>query len=292
MTYREKNKMIRMIKVILMGLFFLSLTACSYSPNALKEAYAGMATDLSDELKELVDLTPTQATKVDHYTDELLKWHRKNKLPEYSQTFLVLASYVQQGDISTQELQKTLGKLEATSLLSQAKHLAPLLIDLVRSLSDSQISQLEKSLKNDYQKNQHEMKTENMANDMNEDIKHLFGFMRVSLNAEQKKILKAESKKFYNLHWVELQHEKQWNKRFIALLKRSNSPQFNQQFTQLWDSQSVKYEGKALQQKRLNEQRQAKLFKTLIMKFSAEKRNRLASQLISISSTLSEMANQ
>ena len=273
-------------------LFLLNITACSYSPNSLKEIYSELGSGIADQLKEPIDLSSSQATKIDNYANEMMKWHRKNKLPEYSQTFLRLAAYIQQENLPLPVLQSTLKKLNEMPHFEQARHLTPLMNDVAQSLTKSQISQLEQSFKDEYQKTKYEIKTKKLANVINEDTNLMFHFIGASLNSEQKKILKAESKKFHDLRWLELRNEKQWNDRFIALLRRANSPQFNQQFAQLWHLQTIKFQGKALQQKQQNDQREAKLIKTLIMKFNREKKSKLASQLTSISNTFSEMANQ
>jgi len=281
-----------MIKNLLIALFFLSLTACSYSPNAFKEVYNKLESDISEELKQPMDLSLSQAAKVDAYASKVMKWHRKTKLPEYSQSFLKLASYVQQEDIPLTELQTVLKELEAMPVIVPAHHLTPMLVNMALTLNESQISQLEQALKDEYQRAKYEMKTEKYANDISNEMNYLFAFMGVNLDAKQEKIVKAESKKFYDLRWFEIQEQKKWNERLITLLRRSKSPQFRQEFTQLWDSQGAKYKGKVLAQKRQNEQREARLIKALVSKFGVEKRNKLVSQLTSISNTLSEMANQ
>lgn len=284
--------MVSIMKKNLIALFLLSLTACSYSPNAFKEMYNDLGSTISGELKDPIDLSPNQEAKVDNYANEMMKWHRRNKLPEYAQIFSQLASYVQNNNSSVPALQAMLKRLDDMPHFEQAKHLTPIMIDIAKTLNKSQVTQLAKSLNEQHQKTKYEIKTEKQATVISEEVNQLFTFIEVPLNDEQRKILKVEATKFHDLRWLELQSEKKSDDRLIALIKRLDAPQFDSQFSQLWNLQAGRLKGRALQQQQQNDHREAYLLKTLIMKFSTEKRNKLASQLTSISNTFSEMANE
>jgi len=286
-----KQIMTKIINKLLVGFFLVGLTACSYSPNALKQMYSEFDSEISDEYKSMMDLSSSQKAMVDHYAKEMMKWHRSHKLPEYSQVFLKLASYIQQEDIPLPALQASLKKMTDMPHLHQATHLTPLVLDIAETLTHSQVNQLERWLKSNHEKTLQEIKTERIADEVNKFVNYLFTFMSIKLNSEQKSIVKAESLKFHDLRGIELQNDKKWDKQLIVLLKRQKSPQFKQQFTQLWNSQETKFQGSALQKNQQNQQRMAKMLRTLIMKFNTEKRNKLVSQLTSISNTLNEMAN-
>ena len=277
---------------ILIALFLLSLTACSYSPNAIKDVYNDLGSEISSDLKGSIDLSSDQAKKVDNYANELMKWHRREKLPEHAQTFARLASYIQENDSSVPELQVILKKINVMPHFDQATHLTPILTDVAQTLNKSQVTQLAKTMNDNYQKERYEIKTEKHATIVSEEISQLFRFFGIPLNSEQRKILKAESKKFHDLRGLELQSDKKNKDRLIALLKRSDIPQFRSQFSQLWNSKTENLKGRALQQQQQNDRREASLLKTLVMKFNADKRNKLVSQLTSISHTFSEMANE
>lgn len=279
------------IKNILLGVFIVSLTACSYSPNSLKEIYSHLGSDLSDDIKESINLNPKQEAQIDHYADELMKWHRHNKLPEYAQKLSQLASYVERGNLPLPVLDATLKQMSDFPHFEQATHLTPYLAAAAHSLSDAQIKQLEKSLNDEFQKSKYEIKTTSLEKMVYENTQHTFRFLGSPLTSEQSKIVKEEAKKFHDLRWLELQNEKKWNQQLIAILRESDSQQFTQQFVQLWNHPTIKLKGKALQKERENQLRLAELIKTLVMKLSPEKRGKLVAQLMSIRNTLSEMAN-
>lgn len=284
--------MIYMMRKILIVLFLLSLTACSYSPNSLKEAYKEFASDISSDLKEPIDLSPQQEATVDDYVKKMMRWHRSNKLPEYAQTFAQLASYVQMDNPSVSRLQASLKKINDIPHFEQAKHLTPMITDVAKTLSKSQISQLVTSLNEEYQKERHEIKSEKQATVIEEGVNQLFSFIEVPLNQEQRKIIKAESKKFHDLRGLKLQSERKLEERFIVLLRQPHTPHFSAQFSQLWNSKAESLKGKALQHQQQNDRREASLLKKVIMKFNTDKKNKLASKLTSISYTFSEMANE
>lgn len=280
------------MKKILLALFFLNLTACSYSPSTLKKIYNDLGENISSELKDPIDLSPQQATKIDNYASEVMRWHRRNKLPEYAQTFARLASHVEQDKPSLQGLQQAFKKLDGSPHFEQAKHLTPILTVVARSLNEKQISQLEQSFSDEYQEMKYEIKTQKQSTEIYNGIDQTFKVLGLSLSLEQKAIVKSESRKFHDLRWIELQYDKKWMDQIIALLRRSDKSQFSQQFAQLWQTKTVQFKGDALQKKQQNTLRQVKLFKSLLMKLDIENKNRLVSQLMSISYTFSEMANE
>ena len=258
----------------------------------LKEAYSELGIEFANDLKQTINLTPTQNARLNHYVTELMKWHRQNKLPQYSQIFTRLASAVQQETPSIPVFQNALMQLDGMPHFEQARHLTSQLADIADTLSANQVLQLEKSLNNEYQKEKYEIKTKKLVNEFTQGMEQLFAFAEVPLNAKQKKILKDESVKFHDQRWYELQYGKAWNIRLISLLKKPRNPQFKAQFTQIWNNRRVKYTGKVLQQRQQDIKRQAKLFSTLIAMFDQDKKNKLALKLQSISDTFSELANQ
>jgi len=286
-----KNRINNLSKLFVLIVFF-SLSACSYSPQMLKEAYSELGSDFGNEIKQTIDLSATQNAKVDHYISELMKWHRQNKLPEYSQLLSHVASSIQQPKPSVVVFQKALMTMQDVPHFDQARHLTPMMADIANSLSRAQISQLEKSLKNEYEKEKYEIKAKKLPRDITQGYAQLFSFLETPLNAKQKKILKDESVKFYDLRWYELQYYESWYKRFVSLLKKPKSPQFRTQFAKLWNTRETRYTGAVLQKHQQNIKRQATLLTTLIASFDQEKKNKLASKLQSMSNTLSELANR
>lgn len=279
----------KIIKASLLFLLFINLAACSYSPTSLKETYNDLASELSEELKEPFNMSAQQSAMVDNYTKELIHWHRRNKLPEYSQTFSRLALLVKQDDISLPLLQNILLEIDEIPHFEQASHLSYQMLAVAKSLIKTQISQLELSFNNAYQQESLAIRNKNFTSEVNDDIKTLFRFIGIHLGADQLKIVKQETKNFHDIRKFELEAEKHWNQQLITLLRQKNTPYFDSLFNKLWNAQDPKLTGKANQLKQQNMVLMAKLMKKLIMSFTADQKENLSKQLTSISNTFNEM---
>ncbi len=254
--------MLKIFKSSLFFLLFINLSACSYSPDSLKAIYNEMGSEMAQDLKEPFDLSTQQNAMIDDYTQHLFKWHRHSKLPAYAQNFATLAHVVQQQNPHLPTLRRSLADFEEIPHINQATHLNVKMETFVKSLDNGQISQLEQFFNDEYQSDALKMKNENFVADINDTIKALSHFMGVTLNAKQLKLISTRTKRFHDIRHNELHAEKVWNQQLIALLKQKNMTLT------------------------------ASLVKDLITSFTPEQRNKISKQLLSISNTLSEMANE
>jgi hypothetical protein len=277
------------IKNILLFLFIINLTACSYSPDSLKELYAEIAPEFADEIKKGINTTPQQSAMIDDYTKQLMQWHRRNKLPEYSRLFANLASLVEQDNIPVTQLNTVLNQLDAMPHFEQATHLTHKMIAVAESLSSQQISKIEHITNNEYRQDVLESKQESYSQETVDDIKIMFSFLGINLNAHQRQSIKIKVKKLHDIRPYELQAEKRWNKQFISTLRQSNNPNFAARFKQSWDIKEQLLTGKAYQLEQQNNLLMTNLIKELISSFTPEEKNKLSRQLMSISHTLGEM---
>ncbi|MEE9351241.1 MAG: DUF6279 family lipoprotein [Thiotrichaceae bacterium] len=276
----------------LLFLLFINLTACSYSPASLKESYNDLASDIAKQLKEPLNPSVQQSAMIDDYAQQVLQWHRRNKLPEYSQNLATLATLVTQENIPLPQLESAMNEVDDMPHFEQATHLTYKMLAVAKSLSEAQITSLERSINNEYQQEFLEVKQHKHTNEVNNMIKTLFRFIGINLNSEQLKTVQQAANKLHDTRPYELQAEKQWNKQMIALLRRKNNPHFEARFTQLWNTQDAKLTGKALQLEQHNNKLMAEVMKRLIMSFEPEQKDNLSRQLTSMSRTFSEMANE
>ncbi len=287
----ENQRMYTMLIKCGFIVLFINLTACSYSPTLLKESYNDLASELADELKEPLKPTAQQSAMIDDYTAQLLQWHRRNKLPEYSRNLARLAEMVKQDNIPLAPLQYVLDKMDDIPHFEQATHLTYKMLAVAESLSRTQISQLEQSLNREYQQKLLESSNEAFADETYENIRMMFRFIGINLNPDQLKQVKEKTNNFHDIRPYELQAEKLWNQRIISLLREKNSAHFSSRFSQFWNVQDTKLTGKAIQLEQQNKQRMALLIRELIMTFGAEQKESLSRQLTSMSHMFSEMAN-
>lgn len=284
--------MFKLLKGSLLVLFLINLIGCSYSPESLKETYNDLASETSQDLKSPFDLSVEQNAIIDDYTKQLFIWHRRNKLPEYAQTFATLAVLVKQSNSHLATLKKVLATVNDFPHIHDATHLSYKMEKLARSLDNRQISQLEQFLNDEYQSDALKIKKDNFVTDINDNIKALSRFMNIALNVDQLKLISIRAKQFHDIRHNELHAEKVWNQQMITLLKQKDHPNFSAKFAYLWKTQDTNLKGNALQLQQKNIELTASLMKDLIISFTLEQRNETSKQLLSISNTLSEMSNE
>ncbi len=279
-------------KILLFLAVLLNVVACSYSPSALKEMYRELPEEFSSDLKESVNLNAKQSERIDEYVMALGAWHRQHKLPTYSQDFAQFANLIRRGDIQTASLLQLLDKFDGMPHFEEATHLTSQLALLARTLSDAQISQLEKSLNDELMVEFNESKKKVYADEVVEELGEVFSLIGLSFSSTQKTSLRADASKLHDLRDDELVAEKHNIKQFIAVLRSANTPEFFAQFSRVWSQQDVVLTGKAGALDKQNDQVFASMMKNLILGFSPERREQFADKLNSISQTLSEMANE
>ena len=284
--------MFNQLKNVLLLFFAISLTACSYSPDTLKELYAELPSELADDIKESVDLSSKQSAMVDDYAKQLTQWHRHNKLPAYSQTFAQLAQLTRQNKPSISSLQPLLSTIDEMPHFYQARHLSHKMAEVGRSLDHNQIVQLAKSQKGKHEEERLQIRNHALAQEIQDDLTKMFSFIGLKLNAKQTQILKTEAKQLYDIRYAELEAERKSDNQLIQLLKQPNNPQFMARFSQLWNVDKLRLSRTDMQKRQKNQRIFAVLIQKLIMSFSVEQRNHLANKLFSISHTFSEMANE
>ena len=281
--------MFNSIKNFLLFLFVISLTACSYSPDSLKELYAEAGPEFADEIKKGITTTPQQDAMINDYTKQLMHWHRRNKLPEYSRLFANLASLVEQDNIPVAQLNTALKQLDAMPHFEQATHLTYKMVSVAESLSSQQISKVEQIINNEYQQDVLASKQKAYSEEIVNDIKIMFSFLGINLNADQRQSIKIKVKQLHDIRPYKLQAEKRWNKQFINILRQVNNPNFAARFKQSWNTKEPLLTDKGYQLEQQNNLLMANLLKALISDFTAEEKTKLSKQLMSISDTLGEM---
>ena len=288
----EDSTVLKLFKSSLFFLFIINLTACSYSPDSLKDSYRELESEISMGLQAPYDLSDKQRGMINDYSKQFFKWHRHNKLPAYSQNFAILAEQTQQQNPYLPTLIKVLADFEKIPHITQATHLTPKIVAFAKSLNNEQVKQLEQFLNDENRAGALEIKRVSYAADIHDSFKTLFQFFKVPLNAKQLKIVNTYAKQFHDTRYDELHAEKIWSQKVVSLLRQKNQPDSSARLASLWNTQDSFLTGEALQKQKQNIILEAKLVKSLILSFTPEQQNQLSKQLLSVSNTLSEMANE
>lgn len=285
--------MFKLFQISLLLLSIIGFSGCSYSPDSLKDNYNDLQAKVSDDLKEGIDLSPRQEVQIENYAKVVLLWHRHNKLPEYAYIFARLSEQVKQDDPSVTALQSYLDKMEGLPHLYQATHLTAKLAKVAQTLTDRQVSQLESYLDNVSQEEALSIKTRPFQVEIRDGISTMFKFLGVKLSPEQMIVLNQDISKFHDIRMAEHAADREGYNRLIAVLKQRKQPQFIAHFTHiLKQMEIVRLTGDAGVLQQENRRTNALLLKHLILSMNSEQKEQFSRQLLSISQTLSELANE
>lgn len=271
---------------------FFYLTACSYSPDALRNTYSEMAASISDDLTESVDFNAEQTTKIDEYAKQLMQWHRQNKLPSYSQDLSKLASLISNDTVTESSLKPIIDLVDNAPHFEQSGYISQKLAEVARSLTTLQVNQIEATINNEHQQAALEIQRIHHSKEIRKGLQHLFRFLGVYLGAEQQQIITAESSKFHDLRQQELEAEIVNDNKLLALLRNPEDAQFVPRFVQQWNSQGSQLTGQAQQLELSNKRKAAILLSKLINSMDSQQKSVLSQKLFSVSQTLALMANE
>lgn len=282
----------RLIKTVLVIMVLLNLTACSYSPNALKDIYRGFGSEFANQLSKPFNLTGPQQKIVNDYTKRMMQWHRQNKLPEYAQRFGRLERALNSKNIALPELQSFVGFIDEVPHFEQAKYLTPKMAALGKSLTDHQVVQLDKHLSGELQQQSREASKSSISKEYSDGFIEVLKFIGIKLNQQQKQIIIRNTKNLHDLRFEEIKGEKLWNKRLIVILNKRKRPGFIAGFSNHWNTQgddSIRRNKKLIQH---NKRIIAVMIKKLYLSLDQRQKNKASEFLQSVSHTLSEMANE
>lgn len=286
------SNLITFIKRSSLLIAFFYLTACSYSPDALRSSYSEMATSVSDDLKESVDFGTEQNAKIDDYASQLMQWHRRNKLPEYSQHLSKLATLISNDSVTTSSLKPVIDMLDGAPHFEQSGYISQTLAEVAQTVTSSQVNQIAASMKNEHQQAALEINRVSHVKEASKGVRQLFILLGVKLAAAQQHIINAEAPKFHDLRQQELEMEIKDDNELLSLLRNPQDPQFVPRFVQSWNKPDSQLAGQALQLEQANKRRAVNLLTKLILSMDFQQKTVLSEKLFSISQTLALMASE
>ena len=293
-----KNHLLSLSKLLGASLLFLSLSACSYSPNALKNSYNNLGKEHVRELKQLGDYTPQQSKQLDAFGGDIMQWHRKNRLPAYVNL-----------------LEKTSIKLEKSETLSDGDFHAYIklltsypnfhesyknnlqLAKLASTLSDEQFIQISKRVREgsrDFTEYFQNTSWESRKRQGVTGMADLFSYLNIELSNTQLDIVRKHSEKFRDLKDAFISDNETWNNELIDLMSHRHEANFEQKFaTHMLNDNMHKRLLKSMPvEARYNNQISANLYRELLASFNNQQRLTLVKQIKSMASTLTDIINE
>ncbi|HID83349.1 MAG TPA: hypothetical protein EYP51_13450 [Thiotrichales bacterium] len=284
----------------LMKIYFLFAAAlgaasCSvYSPLLLRASYDNLASEVAEDIKKSAGFSKTQEAAIDDYANQLLAWHRKNKLPDYAKMFADLAEKLEQGGNISYELVKHFSD-EITSFphLDEAGDISFKVADIAASLSNAQVEQVIKSIEEEFDESKEELLDTSFASaskDIVEGAESLASMMAVKLTKAQLAQIKHAIQARHDLREQEMAAEKVWNDKLLALFERRHEKKFAADFVKHWNNTSQLLTGLAYERKLENADLRASIIRDLLVSLDGKQKRMLVERLTSISAELISMS--
>lgn len=284
-----------LIKIYLLFATALLITSCSvYSPSLLRASYDNLAAEVAEDIKKSAVFSRSQETEIDDYANQLLVWHRKNKLPDYAQTFADLAKKIEQGESISYELVKQFSdEIAAFPHLDEAGDTSFKMAEIAASLSDFQVEQVAKFIEEEFDESKDKSLSQSFTSaskDIVEGAESLANMMAVKLTKAQLTQIKHAIQARHDLREQEIAAEKVWNDKLLALLEQRHGEKFAADFVEHWNNTSQLLTGAAYERKLQNADLRASIIRDLLVSLDGKQKRMLAERLASISAELNSMS--
>lgn len=136
------------MRYVFLLLAMLTLSACSYTPETLRNAYHNLGKDYARELKQMSSFTAQEQAQIDDFGTQIQQWHKQQKLPGYANTMQGLATALKtQGAIPRNQLANFMDLLEGYPHFNEARAVNLHLAELARQLKEPQYAQIAAQLR-------------------------------------------------------------------------------------------------------------------------------------------------
>jgi len=282
---------------IFFGLFIVAfiVSACSvYSPSMLRASYNNLPVEIAGYIKSTAEFTKPQEAAIDDYANELIVWHRREKLPGYAERFVDLASLIERGvTVPFEKLQEFTGELVAFPHFNEAGEITLKLATIATTLTDDQVAQIRKFADEENDDYRDEILNQSftaVTDDIVEGVKTLAGLLGVRLNKSQLTNIRNAVALRYDLRQQEVLAEQAWNDELMDLMGRRHDKGFQAEFTRLWNTSDQLLTGVALEQKQQNEELMASVLRDILLSLDEKQKQKLVERLASIGEEMRAMS--
>lgn len=214
---------------LMMGLLLLSVPACS-----MKLMYNNLDRFIRWQVNDYVDLNPEQKRFLNEQVTEVLYWHRKNHLPQYSEYFLTLSQQVTD-EISPEGIRLLMDQFMVWGEEIESRSL-PVVITMLASLTDEQVAALPERLtasNEEFAEAELEGTVEDWQAQWAEDFTDVVERFTGRLDDKQKAYISRRSAAYQPERVMWAEYRARWQKDMLVLLERRQQAQFAQEFRNL-----------------------------------------------------------
>jgi len=285
----------QLTKTLLFCFAVITISACSYSPKMLKDSYNNLGKEYAKELKQLSDITPEQSAGLDTFADDLMIWHRKNRLPVYANLVKKLSLKIESPQGPSKADFYTLMKLIKAYPNFYESHSANLkMATLATTLSDKQFAQISERINEetrDFTEHFQQITWEKRKRNGVKSLSNILSYLNVNLTNTQLDIARKHSNYYRDLKNIYIESNEKWNNTLIELLSKRHEQGFVKKFTAHMQNDNLhkRLSQTAPVETKHNDQISANMYKELFASLTKQQKVILASQLKSINKTVTEL---
>ena len=237
--YSCKSGLLRLVAVTLLAVL---LSGCTNSKLIIGPLYNRLDDQIRTEFNKLGDFNETQNNSFEQAVGTFHVWHRQEEMPKYADLIQEIANSIStSGTTSPDDVARWAASAEEYSRNARECHPGNYLFGLIRSLSDEQITFIERRFNSERNKNREKYGTrtreERIERRLNNIVKWA-GRLGLDFSTAQRKILRDGLTQQVSLRKEYYALSSEWNSYLFVLARNQDNPAYNDalanHMTKLW----------------------------------------------------------
>ncbi|MFK7995905.1 MAG: DUF6279 family lipoprotein [Granulosicoccus sp.] len=216
------------VSILLMSVLMAS---CTNSKLVISPLYNRLDDRMKDQFNELGDFTDEQTKAFEQSLGTFHVWHRQSELPQYAMLIRSLASSIAAADTTDADIQQWMDTVEMHSRAARDCHPVNFSIDLIKSLSDDQLTSIEKKFDEEHEEDvaRYESRTpeERIERRIN-NVTKWSGRVGLDLTPAQRAMLLSTFKQQISLRQEYFSLSAEWNDKLFELARAKDNPVYEQ----------------------------------------------------------------
>jgi len=159
-TLKSKGHYRRVARTLAVLTVSLLLLGCTNSKLIISPLYNRLDNQIRDEFNKLGDFNTQQKDAFEQAVGTFHVWHRQNEMPQYASLIQELASSIQQpGRTSRENVNEWADNIESFAKSVRECHPVNFLVDTIQTLSDKEVTFIEKRFASERKKNRERRKS-------------------------------------------------------------------------------------------------------------------------------------
>ncbi len=273
----------------MLGLTLL-LSACTNSKMIISPLYNRLDDRIRSEYNKLGDFNEEQTAAFEEALGTFHVWHRQSELPRYAELLGQIADTIAKpGATTAADVKSWMQRAEAHSLEARQCYPANFLAGTVRTLSDEQLTRIERRFKSERTKNRkrYDSRTpEERVEFRLERLEKWLGRIQLDLTAKQLSALQDSLSQQISLRKQYYALSDQWNRRLFNLARQQEAADYEARLQDHMDSLWSLLESNYPQQWQANRELWQRTVLDLVNSLSKEQRRQASQWLATMGRTL------